>query len=173
MQYLARSIFSVILFSFSIYAGWLGQHHHSARPHLHAVIAHQHYSHTQRVSAHRFRSLIRRQATHTAQIAYASGWKTTVVIATAYLVRDNQDLPHYHCPVYNGHTATGTKASRGTVAIDPNVFKFGTHFSIPGYGQGVGTDTGGMIIGHHIDLAMHSCKEAINWGARTVLISYK
>ena len=62
---------------------------------------------------------------------------------------------------------------RGSIAVDTGVFPFGTHLVIPGYGYGRARDTGGWINGHHIDLAMTSCKEAHDWGAKHVVVAYE
>jgi len=100
-------------------------------------------------------------------------WRYLRVLATAYLVRNVQDDPRGHCPVYNNLTASGTHVRRGSVAVDTGVFPFGTHLIIPGYGYGRARDTGGWINGHHIDLAMTSCKEAHDWGAKHVVVAYE
>lgn len=78
------------------------------------------------------------------------------VLATAYCLR--------------GTTATGSRVSQGTVAVDPYVIPLGSHLQIPGYGPGVARDTGGAIHGNHIDLWMPSCSAAIQWGVRHVRV---
>jgi 3D (Asp-Asp-Asp) domain-containing protein len=102
-------------------------------------------------------------------------WRYLRVLATAYLVRDVQDdlKRGGRCPVYNNLTASGTQVRRGSVAVDTGIFPFGTHMVIPGYGYGRARDTGGAINGHHIDLAMYSCKEARDWGKKHVVIAYR
>lgn len=84
------------------------------------------------------------------------GSTTMSVLATAYCLR--------------GTTATGSRVSQGTVAVDPQVIPLGSWLKIPGYGLGQALDTGGMIRGSHIDLWMSSCSEAIRWGARVVQV---
>ncbi|MCL6560420.1 MAG: 3D domain-containing protein, partial [Firmicutes bacterium] len=69
-----------------------------------------------------------------------------------------------------GITATGTKAKRGTVAVDPSVIPFGTKMFIPGYGYGIAEDTGGAIKGNKIDLFFDSVEEAMAWGRRMVTV---
>lgn len=69
------------------------------------------------------------------------------VVATGYTPGD---------PGCTGITYTGTKASRGTIAVDPKVIPFGTKLYIPGYGYGVAADTGGAIKGNKIDLCYES-----------------
>jgi uncharacterized protein YabE (DUF348 family) len=67
-------------------------------------------------------------------------------------------------------TATGRRAERGVVAVDPDVIPLGTHLYIPGYGYAVAGDTGGMINGNHIDLCFDSMAEVHAWGKRHVTI---
>lgn len=81
--------------------------------------------------------------------------------ASAYLPTDGNGA---------GITATGTRAQRGVVAVDPNVIPLGTKVYIPGYGVAVAADTGGAIRGHKIDLCMESYGEAINFGRRAVSV---
>lgn len=69
-----------------------------------------------------------------------------------------------------GITATGTKAKRGTVAVDPSVIPFGTKMFIPGYGYGIAEDTGGAVKDNRIDLFFDSVEEAMAWGRRTVTV---
>ena len=113
----------------------------------------------------------RTAAYHTASYRPNRHWHHTTVLATAYLVANNQDDVR-PCPVYSGLTASGTRVHYGTVAVDTGIFPFGTHFNIPGYGFGRARDTGGFINGPHIDLAVLSCKQAHLWGARRITIAY-
>lgn len=69
-----------------------------------------------------------------------------------------------------GYTATGWKAQYGIVAVDPSVIPLGTRMYIPGYGQAIAEDTGGAIIGDHIDLCYDDQQQAVDWGAQTVQI---
>lgn len=49
-------------------------------------------------------------------------------------------------------TALGTPPTWGTVAVDPNIFPFGTVFYSPKYpSYGIALDTGGAVKGYHID----------------------
>lgn len=95
-------------------------------------------------------------------------WSRIAVQATAYVV----DTHAHGCFLNTARTASGTVADIGTIAVDTNVFPFGTRFFIPGYGYGRATDTGGLIRGRHIDLAMRSCSRALAWGSRIVRVSY-
>ena len=75
-----------------------------------------------------------------------------------------------------GITASGMKAQRGVVAVDPSVIPLGTKLYIestdgyPDYGYAVAGDTGGAIKGYRVDLFMDSHSEAINFGRRQVKV---
>lgn len=97
------------------------------------------------------------------------GPSTMEVIATAYTAGYESTGKNPGEPGY-GITATGTRARRGTVAVDPEVIPFGTRMYIPGYGYGVAEDTGGAIKGNRIDLFFDDLDEAREWGKRTVTI---
>jgi 3D (Asp-Asp-Asp) domain-containing protein/septal ring factor EnvC (AmiA/AmiB activator) len=86
-----------------------------------------------------------------------AGGRTLTVMATGY------SLP--------GTTATGVSVGWGIVAVDPNTIPLGTHMTIPGYGKGVAADTGGAVVGAHIDLWFPTRAEALAWGSRTVTIT--
>lgn len=73
-------------------------------------------------------------------------------------------------PGCTGITSTGTKAKKGTIAVDPSVIPYGTKMYIPGYGIGIAEDTGGAIVGSRIDLCYGSTEEAFNWGVRNITI---
>ena len=66
--------------------------------------------------------------------------------------------------------ATGARATRGVIAVDPRVIPLGTHVYVPGYGYAIAADTGGAIKGNRIDLCYDSYDEAIRWGRRDVTI---
>jgi 3D (Asp-Asp-Asp) domain-containing protein len=68
-----------------------------------------------------------------------------------------------------GHTATGTQAGPGSIAVDPTVIKLGSHLYVPGYGYGYAVDTGSAIKGTLIDVWL-TCGAAIQWGRRQVTI---
>jgi 3D (Asp-Asp-Asp) domain-containing protein len=106
---------------------------------------------------------------HHHRIASDLHWRRIRVIVTAYVVRHD---PAGGCQTFTDHTATNTVAQRATVAGDPRLFPAGTRFRIPGYGYGIRRDTGGAILGKHIDVAMYSCDEAKKWGAPRLTISY-
>ena len=74
-----------------------------------------------------------------------------------------------------GLTAMGLRPVRNlsgisTIAVDPSVIPLGTKVYIPGYGNAICSDTGGLIKGNIIDLYMNSGSECINWGRRTVTL---
>jgi 3D (Asp-Asp-Asp) domain-containing protein len=53
---------------------------------------------------------------------------------------------------YYGRTALGWTMRKGIVAVDPKIIPFLTEMYVPGYGVGVAADTGGAVIGKHVDL---------------------
>lgn len=69
---------------------------------------------------------------------------------------------------YTGHgtTASGKRAKRGRIAVDPKVIKLGSYVWVQDYGLAEAADTGGMIKGKTVDLYMNSKKEVYNWGVR-------
>jgi 3D (Asp-Asp-Asp) domain-containing protein len=69
-----------------------------------------------------------------------------------------------------GTTATGLPVGPGIVAVDPSVIPLGTRMTIPGYGEGVATDTGSGVTGARIDVWMASCQDAASF-TRTVTIT--
>ncbi|WAH38959.1 3D domain-containing protein [Alicyclobacillus dauci] len=69
-----------------------------------------------------------------------------------------------------GVTATGRPAQPGVIAVDPNVIPLGSKVYIPGLGTYTAADTGGAIVGHHIDICMGSASAASQWGERTVTV---
>ena len=91
----------------------------------------------------------------------AAGNNSLNVVATGYTPGD---------PGCTGITYTGTKASRGTIAVDPKVIPFGTKLYIPGYGYGVAADTGGAIKGNKIDLCYETRAEALNWSIKNITV---
>jgi 3D (Asp-Asp-Asp) domain-containing protein len=71
-------------------------------------------------------------------------------------------------------TALGTTPSYGQVAVDPRVFPLGSYLWIPGYGIGYASDTGGAIIGTHVDLCFgigwEAYRAALRFGSRDEVI---
>ena len=70
----------------------------------------------------------------------------------------------------DGITATGTRAGRGVVAVDPRVIPLGSRLYIPGYGYAIAGDTGGAIVGARIDLGMETDRECMLFGRREVVV---
>jgi 3D (Asp-Asp-Asp) domain-containing protein len=57
-------------------------------------------------------------------------------------------------------TATGTVPHWGTVAVDPTVIPLGSTVYIQGLGVFHAEDTGGAVVGQHIDVFVDSVAEA-------------
>jgi len=75
-----------------------------------------------------------------------------------------------------GITASGMKAQRGVIAVDPRVIPLGTRLYVesmdgyPDYGYAIAGDTGGAIKGNRVDLFMDSYSEAMSFGRRQVKV---
>ena len=65
-----------------------------------------------------------------------------------------------------GHTADGAIAGMESVAVDPSVIPLGSTIYVPGIGERTADDTGGMIIGDHIDIWEPSYGQCADWGVR-------
>ena len=92
------------------------------------------------------RVVVRTMETSHGTIEY---WRRIHVFRTAYTAATcgkTRDHPLY------GITRLGWKMRDGIVATDPRVIPLRTELYVPGYGPGVAGDTGGLIIGRHIDL---------------------
>lgn len=93
------------------------------------------------------------------------GFRVLTMVATGYYPGPES------CGRYaNGLTATGIKARRGVVAVDPRVIPLGTRLYVEGYGYAIAADTGGAIKGNKIDLCFDTYREAMRWGIRTVRV---
>ena len=75
-------------------------------------------------------------------------------------------------PYDDGFTATGAKAGKGCIAVDPKngPLKLGQRVYVVGYGEGVCNDVGSAIKGWKIDLCFDTYKEAIEWGVKLVKV---
>lgn len=81
----------------------------------------------------------------------------------------------YHCEGYVGKTATGTRARVGAIAVDPEVFPYGTRFYIVSrdgeyvYGVATAEDCGDRRFIHdtRLDLFFNTKYECIQFGARS------
>jgi len=71
---------------------------------------------------------------------------------------------------YYGITATGIKAERGVVAVDPTVIPMGARLYIEGYGYAVAADTGPSIKGNKVDLYYETLAEAKQYGRQSVMV---
>ena len=76
-----------------------------------------------------------------------------------------------------GITATGIRAKRGVVAVDPRVIPLGSRLyiesmqnGVTSYGYAIAGDTGGAIKGNKIDLFFETAREVNNWGVRKVKV---
>ncbi len=69
-----------------------------------------------------------------------------------------------------GHTADGDIAGPESVAVDPSVIRLGTTIYVPGIGDRTADDTGGLIIGNHIDIWEPSYGRCADWGVRHLTI---
>ncbi len=90
-----------------------------------------------------------------------SGARVLTMIATAY------------CPLEPGldyGTASGMRAQRGVVAVDPRVIPLGTRLYIDGYGYAIAGDTGSAIKGNRIDLCFDTLEETYAFGWRLVTV---
>jgi len=70
----------------------------------------------------------------------------------------------------DGSTATGLRARKGIVAVDPRLIPLGTKLYIEGYGQALAADTGGWIKGDRIDLCFDSLEECYRYGRRKIYV---
>ena len=87
--------------------------------------------------------------------------KVMTMESTAYLPTDGSSA---------GLTATGRKARRGMVAVDPRVIPMNSLVYVEGYGWAVAADTGGAIKGNIIDVCIESRSACMNWGRRNVKV---
>ena len=70
----------------------------------------------------------------------------------------------------DGVTATGLRARKGIVAVDPRTIRLGTKVFIEGYGEAIAADTGGWIKGNRIDLCFDSLDECYRYGRRKIYV---
>lgn len=70
----------------------------------------------------------------------------------------------------NGITATGLRARKGIVAVDPRIIPLGTKLYIPGYGEALAADTGGWIKNYRVDLCFESLEECFKFGRRQIRV---
>lgn len=76
-------------------------------------------------------------------------WRKIPMLVTPYSAATSGKDPDH--PRY-GITRSGLPAGYGLVAVDPKVIPLMTDLYIPGYGPGLAADTGGLVLGKHVDL---------------------
>lgn len=77
-------------------------------------------------------------------------WRKISMLTTPYNAATSgksADHPQY------GMTRTGLRVGFGMAAVDPKVIPLMTKIYVPDYGTALAADTGGLIVGKHIDLA--------------------
>ena len=77
----------------------------------------------------------------------------------------------YTCPPHCGLTASGTQVGYGSVAA-PWWVPFGTPVLIDGWYVGTVQDRGGDIVGNRLDIFLPTYGEAIQWGRRSVYVTF-
>jgi 3D (Asp-Asp-Asp) domain-containing protein len=70
------------------------------------------------------------------------------------------------CYDLTGVTASGAMAGPDSVAVDPSVIPLGTQVYVDGVGQRTADDTGGAIIGDHVDIWEPTYSQCIDWGVQ-------
>lgn len=70
------------------------------------------------------------------------------------------------CYDLTGATASGDLAGLQSVAVDPQVIPLGTEIYVQGVGERTADDTGGAIIGNHIDIWEPTYTACADWGVR-------
>ena len=74
--------------------------------------------------------------------------------------------PYEHiCGTGDGLTATGIPVTPGIVAVDPEVIPLGSPVVIDGQ-RYLAADTGGMVKGLHVDIAVPTHEEAVAFGSQ-------
>ena len=76
-------------------------------------------------------------------------WRKISMLATPYSAASSGKSPDH---ARYGITRSGLPAGYGVVAVDPKVIPLWTDLYIPGYGQAIAGDTGGLIQGKRVDL---------------------
>ena len=76
----------------------------------------------------------------------------------------------------SGRTASGARVREGIVAADPSELPIGTVIRVSGLSSRYNReyrvmDTGRAVRGHHIDVYMKDCREAIGFGRRDAIVT--
>jgi peptidoglycan DL-endopeptidase CwlO len=94
--------------------------------------------------------------------------KTITVNATAYTVDSAGG---------SGKTYTGIDLKKNpntkVIAVDPKVIPLGSVVHVEGYGYAIAGDIGSAIKGNKIDVYVPTHQAAVNWGVRTVKITFQ
>lgn len=92
-----------------------------------------------------------------------------IVLMTIIPVHKGRFLGNFLVTCYDltGVTASGAIAGPQIVAVDPHIIPLGTHLYVQGVGRRVAGDTGGAIMGDHIDIWKSSYDACLAWGVRT------
>jgi uncharacterized protein YabE (DUF348 family)/3D (Asp-Asp-Asp) domain-containing protein len=101
----------------------------------------------QRIIAYGTRIVVRTLDTPEGPIEY---WRKIPMLATPYSAATSGKAPDH--PRY-GITRSGLQVRYGMAAVDPKVVPLMTELYVPDYGRALAADTGGLILGKHIDLA--------------------
>ncbi len=95
-----------------------------------------------------------------------TGTKILFCTITAYTAGYESTGKRPGDPAY-GITSIGIRALQGvTVAVDPRVIPYGSKLYIPGVGFRVAEDTGGAIVGNHVDVYYESLSFAQEFGVK-------
>jgi 3D (Asp-Asp-Asp) domain-containing protein len=70
------------------------------------------------------------------------------------------------CYDLTGITASGALAGPDSVAVDPSIIPLGTEIYVGGVGERTADDTGGAIIGDHIDIWEPTYYDCATWGVQ-------
>jgi 3D (Asp-Asp-Asp) domain-containing protein len=70
------------------------------------------------------------------------------------------------CYDLTGVTASGEMAGPQSIAVDPSVIPLGTQIFVPGIGVRTADDTGGAIVGDHVDIWEPTYYACATWGAQ-------
>jgi 3D (Asp-Asp-Asp) domain-containing protein len=70
------------------------------------------------------------------------------------------------CYDLNGVTKSGVIAGPQSAAVDPGVIPLGTQIYVDGIGVRTADDTGGAIVGDHVDIWEPTFGQCAAWGAQ-------
>jgi uncharacterized protein YabE (DUF348 family)/3D (Asp-Asp-Asp) domain-containing protein len=114
-----------------------------------------------RIIAYGTKVLVRSLDTPKGPVEY---WRRISMLLTPYTAATSGKVSSD--PLY-GITRSGLRVGYGIAAVDPKVIPLGSKLYVPNYGQAVAADTGGLIIGKHIDLAFEENQpipDLYGWG---------